>query len=80
MAGPAEGDALALVITGRDIWDKLLHIEAEVTGLPKRVDDHEVRLRAVEVRKSVSPLQLWTVTASAAGLITATLSLILRFA
>ena len=44
---PVPGE-IALVITGKDIWEKLDRIEAQVNGLPKKVDDHETRIRLLE--------------------------------
>lgn len=42
--------AIALTITGKDIWDKLVKIESEVSGTPAIVADHEIRIRSLERR------------------------------
>lgn len=73
--GPGE---IMLSITGRDIWEKLTHIEQEITGLPRVVSDHETRIRELESRKTVSPLQLWTVGASAVGAAGALVALVAK--
>ncbi len=35
-------------ITLTTIYDKLLHLEQKLEPLPRKVDDHEVRIRAIE--------------------------------
>lgn len=44
---PAGGE-IVLTITGRDIWEKLDRIEAQVSGVPAKVEDHESRIRVLE--------------------------------
>lgn len=44
-------DGLSFTLTGRDLWEKLDEISKAVgatAGLPKTVEDHEVRIRALE--------------------------------
>jgi hypothetical protein len=35
-------------VTLTRIYEKLLDVEAKVDPLPRRVDDHEIRIRAIE--------------------------------
>lgn len=41
-------DEARVVITNREIYDAVVKLTAEVAPLPDRVDDHEVRIRAIE--------------------------------
>lgn len=43
----AQEEAVVKVTLSR-IYDKLLDVEAKVDPLPERVNDHEVRIRAIE--------------------------------
>lgn len=45
-----ESPELSITITGKDVWDKLVAIEKEVSGLPRMVADHEARIRILEKR------------------------------
>lgn len=59
--GTEPQDGLAFTITGRDIWDKLDSIQKEVSGMPKTVEDHEHRIRALEKK-------VWMAAAAGAAL------------
>lgn len=52
---------------------------ADIAVHGREIRDHEDRLRALENTPTVSPRTLWTVVASAAGLVLAAMPVIERF-
>lgn len=59
-------------ITNRDIYDKLVAVERKVDPLPKQVEDHETRLRAIETAINRNAWLPVLVTAVLTALIVAT--------
>lgn len=49
---------------------------ADIKAQGKDIEDHESRLRVLELRPTVSPRVLWTTVASAAGLVLASMPLV----
>lgn len=41
-------EEVTVKVTLTTIYDKLLHLEEKLAPLPRKVDDHEVRIRAIE--------------------------------
>lgn len=83
MTPPQEPQAQVVMIDQTRIYDVLLEVrdqgkttDAKVDGLGAKVDalvedkkDHEMRIRALEQQKVVSPWQLWTALSGGAALL-----------
>jgi hypothetical protein len=63
-----EGEDPGFRVTTRDVYNIVMEIKqalAPLSQLPDSSRDHELRLRVVEQRKTVSPAVLWTAITSA---------------
>lgn len=52
---------------------------AKIDGLTTETQDHEVRLRAIEARRTITPAELWAVVLGALGAFVAISTLYERF-